>query len=195
MTVRIGSQVPGISVEAYVRGDDGPREVDLAEARGQWLVLFFYPRDFTFVCPTEIRAFADLEPDFAAEGAIVLGASTDSWYVHQAWFEGDTRLRDVAYPVLADTSHALSEAFGVLTDDGAALRATFIVDPEGIVRHASVNDLDVGRNVQETLRLVQAFKTGQLCPVSWQPGDPTLTEQFAALARGSDIEVEAEAAD
>ena len=195
MTVRVGTQVPSISTEAYVRGEDGPHRVDLAALRGQWVVLFFYPRDFTFVCPTEIRAFADLEGAFAAEGAIVLGASTDSYFVHKAWFEGDPRLRDVAYPILADTAHALSAAFGVLTEDGAALRATYLIDPEGIVRHVSVNDLDVGRNVAETLRLVRAFKTGQLCPVAWRPGDPTLTEQLAALARAADATFAAEAAD
>jgi peroxiredoxin (alkyl hydroperoxide reductase subunit C) len=195
LTVRVGSQVPGIPVQAYVRGDDGPREVDLAKARGRWVVLFFYPRDFTFVCPTELRAFADLEHDFANEGAVVLGASTDSWHVHKAWFEGDPRLHGVAYPVLADTSHALSAALGVLNDDGAALRATFVIDPDGIVRHASVNDLDVGRNVEETLRLVRAFKTGHLCPVAWKRGDPTLTEQLAALARAADQAFAAEAAD
>ena len=110
MTVRIGYLIPSIPVEAYVRGEDGPRQVDLAALRGHWVVLFFYPRDFTFVCPTEIRAFAELEAAFATEGAAVLGASTDSYYVHKAWFEGDPRLRDVAYPVLADTTHALSAA-------------------------------------------------------------------------------------
>lgn len=195
MTVRIGTQVTSFPVDAYVRGDEDPRQIDLAAERGVWVVLFFYPRDFTFVCPTEIRAFADLEEAFAAEGAIILGASTDSWYVHKAWFEGDPRLRDVAYPILADTSHALSAAFGVLTEDGAALRANFIIDPDGIVRHVSINDLDVGRNVEETLRLVRAFKTGHLCPVAWRPGDLTLTEQLAALARAADEAFAAEAAD
>ena len=195
VTVRIGTHLPSIPVDAYVRGESGPRTIDLASERGRWIVLFFYPRDFTFICPTELRAFADLHNAFAAEDALVLGASTDSYYVHKAWFEGDTRLRDVAYPVLADTSHTLSGAFGVLTEDGAALRATFIADPDGVVRHVSVNDLDVGRNVEETLRLVRAFKTGQLCPVSWRPGELTLTEQLADLARAAEDAFQAEAAD
>ena len=195
MTVRIGTQLPSIPVDAYVRGASSPRTIDLAGERGRWIVLFFYPRDFTFICPTELRAFSDLHDAFAAEDALVFGASTDSYYVHKAWFEGDPRLQDVAYPVLADTAHTLSDAFGVLTEGGAALRATFIVDPEGIIRHVSINDLDVGRNVEETLRLVRAFKTGHLCPVSWRPGDQTLTEKLAALAREAEAAFAAEAAD
>jgi peroxiredoxin (alkyl hydroperoxide reductase subunit C) len=138
------------------------------------VVLFFYPRDFTFVCPTEIQAFARLHVQFTAEQAVVLAASTDSYHCHKAWYETDQRLREVAYPVLADTAHVLSHAFGVLADDGAARRATFIVDPFGVVRHLQVNDLDVGRNVEETLRLLRALRTGERCPASWMPGETTL---------------------
>ena len=173
--MRIGQVAPEMVLEAYVRGADGPRALSLADYRGRWVVLFFYPRDFTFVCPTEIQALARLHPDFAAEGAVVIGASTDSYYAHRAWYESDPRLAGVHYPVVADTAHRLATAFGVLTEDGAALRGTFLIDPEGIVRHALVNDLDVGRNVEETLRTLRAFQTGELCPVNWQPGQPTLS--------------------
>ena len=137
--------------------------------------MFFYPRDFTFVCPTELQALARLHGAFTWEGALVLAASTDSYHAHRAWFEADPRLREAAYPVIADPGHRLSTAYGVLTEEGAALRGTFILDPEGILRHALVNDLDVGRNVEETLRTLRALKTGALCPVAWQPGQPTLS--------------------
>jgi alkyl hydroperoxide reductase subunit AhpC len=176
MSFSVGKPAPDAAAEAYIRGEAGPREVRLADYRGQWVVLFFYPRDFTFVCPTEIQAFARLHADFTAEGAAVLGASTDSYYAHKAWFETDPRLAMVAYPVLADTAQTVAAAFGVLLEDGTALRATFIVDPEGTVRHAQINDLDVGRNIDETLRLLRALKTGELCPAAWNPGTPTLTD-------------------
>ena len=179
MSIRVGKPAPELTVEAYVRGEEQPRTIALGDLRGRWTVLFFYPRDFTFVCPTEIQAFARLHPEFAREGAIVLGASTDSYYVHQTWYESDARLREVAYPVIADPGHQLSAAYGVLLEDGAALRGTFIIDPEGILRHALVNDLDVGRNVEETLRTLRALQTGELCPVSWQPGQALLSNRTA----------------
>jgi len=164
MALFVGKPAPDATAAAYVRNEDEPQTIGLADYRGKWLVLFFYPRDFTFVCPTEIQAFARLHDEFAAENAVVLGASTDSYYAHKAWFDSNPRLSDVRYPVLADTAQTVSDAFGVLLDDGAALRGTFIIDREGIVRHAGINDLDVGRNVEETLRLLRALRTGDLCP-------------------------------
>jgi peroxiredoxin (alkyl hydroperoxide reductase subunit C) len=164
-----------MTVEAYVPGEAEPRSLSLADYQGRWVVLFFYPRDFTFVCPTEIQGFARLHDEFLREHAVVLGASTDSYFSHKAWYESDARLAAVRYPVIADSSHALSREFGVLLPDGAALRGTFIIDPDGIVRHLLVNDLDVGRNVDETLRLLRALRTGELCPEAWQPGQATLS--------------------
>src|SRR5262245_35563328 len=152
MTIRVGQAIPDLSATAYVRGESQAQEIKLADYRGQWLVLFFYPRDFTFVSPTAFQSLARLHADFTQVQAVVLGASTDSYFVHKAWYEADERLKTVDFPVLADTSHELSRAFDVLLDDGAALRGTFVVDPEGTLRHAQVNDLDVGRNVDETLR-------------------------------------------
>ncbi len=149
---------------------------------GVRVVLFFYPRDFTFVCPTEIRSFSALETEFELEDAVIIGASTDSFYSHKAWFETDPRLRDVGFPVIADTAHRMSRAFGVLVEDGAALRATFIIDPEGIVRHACVTDSNVGRSADETLRVLQALRTGELCPAGWRPGQPTLSVEPLAAA-------------
>ena len=145
MGIRIGSPAPEAGVDYWIRGAHGPKRMTLAEHRGKWVVLFFYPRDFTFICPTELFAFGELEADFKAEGAVVIGASTDSFFSHKAWFESDARLLRVNYPVLADTSHELSKGFDVLLDDGASLRGTFIIDPQGVVRHITVNDLEVGR--------------------------------------------------
>lgn len=166
MIAGVGHPVPDVVADAYVRDALEPRPLSLAQYRGSWLVLVFYPRDFTFVCPTELQALAALEPEFAA--------SSDSFYSHKAWFESDPRLLGAGYPVIADTAHELCKAFGVLLPNGAALRATFVIDPERIVRHATVSDLSVGRNVEETLRVVRALQTGELCPVNWRPGEPTL---------------------
>jgi alkyl hydroperoxide reductase subunit AhpC len=174
MNVHVGSPAPAVVAEAYRRGDDDPVEIDFDNHRGSWIVLFFYPRDFTFVCPTELRAFAELEPDFAAEDAMVVAASTDSYWSHRAWFEAHALLAGVDYPVIADTAHDLASAFGVLAPDGSALRATFVIDPDGVLRHASVTDQSVGRSPDETLRVLQALRTGALCPVDWRPGEPTL---------------------
>ena len=182
MSARIGTPTPRLELEAYVRGIATPRQLSLSQYRGRWVVLFFYPRDFTFVCPTELQAMAALHKQFEAEHAVVLAASTDSYYSHKAWYESDARLQAVSFPVIADTSHALAAAFGVLLDDGTALRGTFILDPEGVVRHTLVNALDVGRNVDETLRTLRALKTGDLCPVSWKPGQPTLSGTDRAAA-------------
>lgn len=174
MTVTVGHQTSETVVDSYVRDAFEPQALSLVQYRGSWLVLVFYPRDFTFICPTELEALATLESEFAASNAVVVAASTDSFYSHKAWFESDPRLLGAAYPVIADTAHALSSEFGVLLPDGAALRATFVIDPDGVVRLASVSDLNVGRNIEETLRVVRALQTGELCPVNWRPGEPTL---------------------
>jgi peroxiredoxin (alkyl hydroperoxide reductase subunit C) len=138
------------------------------------VVLAFYPRDFTPVCGSELACLATLEPEFAREQGTVLAASTDSVHSHRAWLEGDPRLVGVGYPLLADTSHRLARAFHVLAEGGAAQRATFLLDPEGVVRHALVNDHDVGRNLEETLRTLRALRTGAPCPAGWRAGEPTL---------------------
>lgn len=174
MTVMVGQSAPAFECEAWLRGAERETPISLDDFRGRWVVLFFYPRDFTFICPTELAAFAALHAEFTAEDASLVGASTDSFYSHKAWFESDGRLAEVEYPVLADASHRVSRAYGVLLDNGEALRATFIIDPHTNVRHVSVSDLDVGRNPAETLRVLQALKTGERCPVNWRPGVATL---------------------
>ncbi len=169
--MKIGETAPDFTEEALVDGSF--KKISLKGYKGKWVVLFFYPLDFTFVCPTEIRSFAKHEKEFEKHNAVVIGASTDSVHSHKAWFQRD--LPEVKFPVIGDTTHRLSRSFGILKEDqGIAYRGTFIIDPEGIVRYAAVSDLSIGRNVEETLRVLQAFQTGELCPVEWKPGEKTL---------------------
>jgi peroxiredoxin (alkyl hydroperoxide reductase subunit C) len=167
----IGTQAPDWCATAYQEGE----EVQISSAcyRGKWYVLYWYPLDFTFICPTEIRGFQAMLADFQAEGVEVVGASTDSFFSHKAWFaDGKTFAEAITHPVIADTSHAVSRAFGVLKEDeGVAYRATAIVDDQGVIRSLSVNDLSAGRSPAEVLRTVQALRSGGLCAADWQKGD------------------------
>ncbi len=173
----VGDRFPAFSLLAVVA--DEPEKA-FARIRhdshpGRWLVVFFWPKDFTFVCPTEIEAFGRLAPEFEARGAQVLGASTDSEYVHLAWRRQHPVLKDLPFPMLADLKRELSGALGILDrEEGVCLRATFVVDPEGVIRFASANDLAVGRSPEEVLRVLDALQTGGLCPVNWRRGEPTL---------------------
>ncbi len=169
--VKIGQKAPEFSLDAYHNGEF--KKISLADFYGKWVVLFFYPRDFTFICPTELHEFAKREVDFKKENTIILGASTDSAHSHKAWFKGE--LPDVKYPILADTAHTLSRDYGVLVEEtGEALRGTFIINPEGIIKYIVISDMNVGRSIEETLRVVRALKTGKLCPVEWKEGEKTL---------------------
>ena len=143
---------------------------------GRWRVVFFWPKDFTFVCPTEIAAFDDQVKAFQERGADLLGVSTDSEYVHLAWRQHHPALKGLSFPMLSDLKRELSTALGILhPEEGVCLRATYLVDPDGVIRHVSVNDLSVGRNPEEGLRTLDALQTGELCPVGWRPGEPTLS--------------------
>ena len=167
----VGRPAPDFKAQAYVAGEI--RDVSLADHKGRWVCLFFYPLDFTFVCPTELRAFARRLEEFEEEDCDVMAASVDSVYSHKAWIERDPP--EVAYPVISDITHAISRDYGVLIEDqGIALRGTFLIDPEGVLRYAVVSDLNLGRSTDETLRVLQAAKTGGLCPADWTPGTPTL---------------------
>ncbi len=142
---------------------------------GKWLVVFFWPKDFTFVCPTEIAAFGKLNGEFADRDAQLLGVSTDSEFVHLAWRQNHDDLKALPFPMLADIKRELCLDLGILDDEeGVALRATFIVDPQGVIRHVSVNDLSVGRNPGEVLRVLDALQTDELCPCNWQKGEATI---------------------
>lgn len=142
---------------------------------GKWLVLFFWPKDFTFVCPTEIAEFGKLNQEFVDRDAQVLGASTDSEFVHLAWKQQKDELRHLPFPMLSDIKRELSQSLGILDkNEGVAQRATFIIDPQGIVRFSMVTDLNVGRNPKEVLRVLDALQTDELCPCNWQKGEETI---------------------
>lgn len=171
MSVRVGALAPEFRAMSYQAGQF--KEISLRDFGGKWVCLFFYPLDFTFVCPTEIRSFAARESDFRELGCQIIACSTDSEYSHKVWFEKD--LPEVRYPVLADTSHRIARDYDVLVEDkGIALRGTFLIDPKGTLQYISVNGLGVGRSVDETLRMLQALQTGELCGADWRPGKPTI---------------------
>lgn len=172
--IKVGQKAPLFEGQAYVKGEF--RDISLANYSGQWVCLFFYPLDFTFVCPTEIQSFQKHLGEFREENCQVIGCSTDSVYSHKAWFERD--LKDVEFPILADTAHRTSRAYDVLEDDkGIALRGTFLIDPKGVLQYASINALGTGRSVSEVVRMLQALKTGDLCPADWKKGEKTLTKK------------------
>ncbi len=173
----IGDHLPSFRLQAAVSLEPGKEFKELSHDShpGKWQVLFFWPMDFTFICPTEIAEFGKRNRDFADRDAQLLGASTDSHFVHLAWRKDHKDLKDLPFPMLADTKRELSSALGILHKDaGVALRATFIVDPTGVIRWVSVNDLSVGRNVDEVLRTLDALQTDELCPCNWKQGEETL---------------------
>lgn len=170
--LQVGQKVQDFSAQALM-ADGSFKEVKLADYRGKWLILFFYPLDFTFVCPTEIQGFNKHLEQFKKLGADILACSTDSVYSHKAWVEKD--LGKVQFPILGDTGHKVARTFNVLLEEkGIALRGTFIIDPDGVLKSAVVNDLSVGRSVDETLRTLEAFKSGKLTGCGWKPGEKTL---------------------
>jgi peroxiredoxin (alkyl hydroperoxide reductase subunit C) len=174
----IGDQFPSYQAKAVVGLEPGKQFADVSDRSydGKWKVYFFWPKDFTFVCPTEIAGFAKLDRDFRDRDAQLLGVSIDSEFVHLAWRQNHADLKDLPFPMVADIKRELTIALGVLDKkEGVALRATFIVDPQGVIRFASVNDLSVGRNPAEVLRVLDALQTDELCPCNWNKGEQTLT--------------------
>ena len=173
----IGDRFPEFSLQAVVSREKGKEFSTIGSKthEGKWRVVFFWPMDFTFVCPTEIAEFGKRNRDFTDRDTQILGVSTDTQYVHLAWRNDHADHRDLPYPMIADTKRELSTALGILhKEEGVPLRATFIVDPEGVIRWINVNDLSVGRNVDEVLRALDALQTGELCPCNWEKGEPTL---------------------
>jgi alkyl hydroperoxide reductase subunit AhpC len=173
----IGDKFPSFDLKAVVSTDPKTafKQVSDNSDPGQWKIVFFWPKDFTFVCPTEIAAFGKLNRAFNERDAVVYGVSTDSEFVHLAWRQNHADLKALPFAMLADLKRELSQALGILDkNEGVCLRATFIVDPDGIVRFVSVNDLSVGRNPQEVLRVLDALQTDELCPCNWQKGDDVL---------------------
>ena len=173
----VGQRLPAFHVPATVSLVPGKQFQDVRHDSyaGKWLVLFAWPLDFTFVCPTEIAEFGKRAADFAARDAQVLGLSCDSEFVHLAWRQQHPDLKDLPFPMLADRKRELCQALGILHEqEGLPLRATFLVDPQGVIRFASAHDLDVGRNVDEVLRTLAALQTGGMTPCNWRPGQKTL---------------------
>lgn len=179
MAAQVGKPAPSFEVQAYDRTKDNTDDqfttIKSDDLKGKWVCLFFYPLDFTFVCPTEITAFNDALGEFESRNCALLTASTDSVYSHKGWCDSHPELANLKYPMLADTNHKLSEDYGVLLEEkGIAYRGIFLIDPEGVIRWLAIHDLNVGRNVEEVLRVLDAFQTEKLVPCNWKKGDKTL---------------------
>ncbi|MBL6785246.1 MAG: peroxiredoxin [Rickettsiales bacterium] len=179
--ITIGDQFPAFSLKAVKEGEyphsinDAFIDINNNSYKGKWQVIFFWPKDFTFVCPTEIVAFANLKEEFEDRETVLLGASTDSEFVHLAWKKHQSELNNLPIPMLADVGGVLSNELGILSKEAlVANRATFIIDPDGVVRFVSVTDLNVGRNPNEVLRVLDALQTDELCPCNWNKGEETI---------------------
>jgi len=176
--VKVGETIPDFTLKAYHKDDI--TDISLKDTRGKWLVLFFYPADFTFVCPTELEEMAALYPKFQEEGAEIMSVSTDTHWVHKAWHDESDAIKKIEFPMLADPTGTLSRAFGVyIENEGVALRGSFLIDPDGVIQAMEVHADGVGRSAKELFRKFQAAKFvadhgGQVCPASWEPGNDTL---------------------
>jgi peroxiredoxin 2/4 len=174
----VGQAAPDFDMPSTKNIQKLDQNLKLSDYRGKWLVLLFYPLDFTFVCPTELTTFSDRYEDFEGIGADLIGVSTDSVYSHRAWLQTSRDkggVEGLRYPLAADITKQVSRDYGVLIEDkGIALRGLFVIDPEGILRYKVVHDLNVGRSAEETLRVIQALQTGGLCQAEWRPGQETI---------------------
>jgi peroxiredoxin (alkyl hydroperoxide reductase subunit C) len=176
--IKIGQKIPDLELDVF--HNEEIKKVNLADYRGQWLVMIFYPADFTFVCPTELREAAQLYPKFQKAGAEILSISTDTAFAHKAWHDSSEAIQIVNYPMGADPSGLICRAFGTyLENEGLALRGTFVIDPDGVLKTVEMHDLGIGRSAVEALRKLEAAKFvrehgDQVCPAAWQPGDDTL---------------------
>jgi alkyl hydroperoxide reductase subunit AhpC len=175
MPAFVTREAPDFTADAVVNNEF--KTVKLSDYKGKYVVLFFYPLDFTFVCPTEIIAFSDKIEEFRKRGAEVLGVSVDSKFSHLAWIKtprADGGLGGLRYPLVSDLTKTISADYGVLLENGVALRGTFLIDKNGVLRHALVNDLPLGRNIDETIRMIDALhffeQHGEVCPANWKPG-------------------------
>ena len=171
----VGDQFPEFNLKSVLPGSGDFQDISHSTYKGKWLVIFFYPKDFTFVCPTELKGFSDMNKDFQERNTQILTASVDSEFVHLAWRNQSEELKDLAFPMLSDIKRELSAELGILDmKEGVSQRAAFIVDPDRIIRFVYVTDLSVGRSPKEVLRVLDALQTGELCPCSWEKGQKTL---------------------
>lgn len=169
----VGVQAPAFEMETALGNGEEFGKVSLEDYKGKWLVMFFYPLDFTFICPTEITAFSDAAAQFKELNAEVLAVSTDSVHSHKAWINNGLGKLDIQ--IASDNNHQVSRDYGVLIEDkGIALRGLFIIDPEGVLQYAVNHNTNIGRNVEETVRVLQALQSGGLCGINWKPGQPNL---------------------
>ncbi len=175
---KVGQAAPDFDMPSTKNIEKLNENVKLSDYQGKWVVLLFYPLDFTFVCPTELTTFSDRYEDFIGIGADVIGVSTDSVHSHRAWLKTPRDkggVEDLQYPLASDITKQVARDYGVLIEDkGVALRGLFVIDPEGTLRYAVIHDLNVGRSADETLRVIQALQTGGLCQAEWRPGQETL---------------------
>ncbi len=180
--LRVGQLAPDFNATAVI--DQEFKEISLSQFRGKYVVLFFYPLDFTFVCPTEITAFSDRYKDFSSKNTEVLGVSVDSKFTHLAWIQtprNEGGIGDIDYPLVSDLKREICTSYNVLNEDGEADRGLFIINPKGIIMHSTINKAPVGRNIDETLRVLQAYQyveshPDEVCPANWTPGDKTMKE-------------------
>ncbi len=183
-TLGVGSTFPAYEVDACTsieKPSTAFEKITNNSYEGKWKIYFFWPKDFTFICPTEIAEFGKLNEEFQDRDAQILGCSTDSEFVHFAWRKDHDDLRDLPFPMLADVKREISESLGILDKDaGVCQRATYVVDPQGIVRHVSINDLSVGRNPKEILRILDGLQSDELCPCNWEKGEDTIDVDKAA---------------
>jgi len=179
MSRLVGKQAPGFSAEALVDGEF--KKLSLSDFKNKWKILFFYPLDFTFVCPTEIIAFSDAVKEFKERNCEIIGCSVDSVFSHLAWTQQERKeggLGEIEYPILSDINKKIAQDYEVLTEEGVALRGLFLIDDKNVIQHSTINNLSVGRNVQEALRLLKAYQHtaehGEVCPANWQEGSDTM---------------------
>jgi peroxiredoxin (alkyl hydroperoxide reductase subunit C) len=185
--LRIGSPAPKFVAEAFIDGQI--KKVSLEDYKGKWVVLFFYPADFTFVCPTELGEMADRYDNFKEEGAEVLSISTDTVFTHKAWHDASDTIRKIRFPMISDSTHKISWDYGTLIEDeGVSLRGSFLIDPEGILRAFEIHDNSIGRNADELFRKLEAAKFvqehgGEVCPANWKPGSETLKPELDLVGK------------
>jgi peroxiredoxin len=185
--IKINEQIPDMELMTFHDGRE--RTIKLSDYRGKWLVLFFYPADFTFVCPTELEEMANMYEDFQKYGAEIVSVSTDTHYVHKAWHDTSKAIGKIKYPMAADPTGKLARAFGTyIEEEGLALRGTFIIDPDGVLKSYEMNDNSLGRSGRETLRKMKAAKyvrenEGEVCPASWEPGDDVLKPSLELVGK------------
>lgn len=173
MSIQVGQNAPNFQTTALVGREF--QTINLEQYRGKWVVLFFYPMDFTFVCPTELVEFNNKIDEFEDRDTVLLGGSTDTEYSHLGWVKSHEDLADLKYPLFADTTKRMALDYGVLKPEaGVALRGTFIIDNDGVLRWSCINDLNVGRNVDEVIRVLDALQTDELCPCNWKKGEDTI---------------------